>query len=151
MKRSSQIMQEKYFHSDDVIDDVIVIFHDNWRTTKDVIFKLSAHMYHWIVNMRLQAILECFVDDVIRSQNKSKLWTTIALSKFELEKRSTAQNVANWTGYPKFKIQFHIQISKFWQVSNLRLPFHFYGRSNEFSTTRVNPVPYIIPWLLPYD
>ena len=81
-------------------------------------------MYHWIVNMRLQAILACFVDDVIRSQNKSKLWTTIALSKFELEKRSTAQNVANWTGYQKFKFQFHIQISKFWQVSNLRLPFH---------------------------
>ena len=81
-------------------------------------------MYHWIVNMRLQAILECFIDDVIRSQNKSKLWTTIALSKFELEKRSTAQNVPNWTGYQKFKFQFHIQISKFWQVSNLRLPFH---------------------------
>ena len=80
-------------------------------------------MYHWIVNMRLQAILECFIDDVIRSQNKSKLWTTIALSKFELEKRSTAQNVPNWTGYQKFKFQFHIQISKFWQVSNLRLPF----------------------------
>ena len=81
-------------------------------------------MYNWIVNMRLQAILECYVDDVIRSQNKSKLWTTIAMSKFELEKRSTAQNVANWTGYQKFKFQFHIQISKFWQVSNLRLPFH---------------------------
>ena len=51
-------------------------------------------MYHCIANMRLQAILECFADDVIRSQNKSKLWTTIALSKFELEKRSKAQNVA---------------------------------------------------------
>ena len=82
-------------------------------------------MYHWIVNMRLQAILECFVDDVIRSQNKSKLWTTIALSTFEPEKRSKAHNVANWTGYQKFKFQFHIQISKFWQVRNLRLPFHF--------------------------
>ena len=52
-------------------------------------------MYHWIAIMRLQAILECFVDDVIKSQNKSKLWTTIALLKFELEKRSKAQNVAN--------------------------------------------------------
>ena len=83
-------------------------------------------MYHLIVNMRLQAILECFVDDVIRSQNKSKVWTTIALSKFELEKRSKAQNVGNWTGYQKFKFQFHIQISKFWQVRNLRLSFHLY-------------------------
>ena len=132
--------RKNYFNSDDVIDDVTewpqsrfsiflyewwnYIFHENWRTTKDIIFKLSAHMYYWIVNMRLQAILECYVDDVIRSQNKSKLWTTIALSKFELEKRSTAQNVANWTGYQKFKFQFHIQINKFWQVSNLRLPCH---------------------------
>ena len=90
-------------------------------------------MYHWIVNMRLQAILECFVDDVIRSQNKSKLWTTIALSKFELEKRSTAQNVPNWTGYQKFKFQFHIQISKFWQVSNLRLPFHLFVTCQNFT------------------
>ena len=89
-------------------------------------------MYHWIVNMRLQAILECFAHDVIRSQNKSKLWTTIALSKFELEKRSTAQNVANWTGYQKFKFQFHIQISKFWQVSNLRLPFHLFVTCQNF-------------------
>ena len=111
------------------------------RTNKDIIFKLSVHMYHWNVNMRLQAILEYFVDDVIRSQNKSKLWTTIALSKFELEKRSTAQNVANWTGYQKFKFQFHIQISKFWQVSNLRLPFHYCCHFRaRWSSTRDTPV-----------
>ena len=95
------------------INDKITFFHDNWRTTKDIIFKLSAHMYHWIVNMRLQAILECFADDVIRSQNKSKLWTTIALSKFELEKQSTPQNVANWTGYQKFKFQFTYRSANF--------------------------------------
>ena len=126
------------------------IFHDNWKTNKNIIFKLSAHMYHWIVNMRLQAIFECFVDDVIRSQNKTKLWTTIALSKFELEKRSTAQNVANWTGYQKFKFQSHIQISKFWQVRNLRLPFHFFvfffhiihsiGKWELFSMTHIHAV-----------
>ena len=142
MKNHPKLCKKKYFHSDGVFDDVTEwpqsrfsiflyewwndIFHDNYRTTKDIIFKLSTHMYHWIVNMRLQAILECFVDDVIRSQNKSKLWTTIALSKFELEKRSTAQNIANWIGYQKLKFQFHIQISKFWQVRNLRLPFHLF-------------------------
>ena len=143
MKRSSQIMQEKNIfivmmssmtsQSDlkvvslySFMNDKITFFMiTEERTNKDIIFKLSVHMYHWNVNMRLQAILEYFVDDVIRSQNKSKLWTTIALSKYELEKRSTAQNVANWTGYQKFKFQFHIQISKVWQVSNLRLPFHF--------------------------
>ena len=81
-------------------------------------------MYHWIVNTPLQTIVDCFIDDVIGSQNRSKLWTPIALSKFELEKRSKAQNVGNWTGYQKFKFQFHIQISKFWQVRNLWLPFH---------------------------
>ena len=69
------------------------IFHDNWRTNKDIIFKLSVHMYHWIVNMRWQTILDCYVDDVIGSENNSKLWTAIALSIFELEHRSKAQNV----------------------------------------------------------
>ena len=83
-------------------------------------------MYHWIVNTPLQTSVDCFIDDVIGSQNRSKLWTAIALSKFELEKRSNAQNVGNWTGYQKFKFQFHIQISKFWQVRNLRLPFHLF-------------------------
>ena len=115
MKRSSQIMQEKYFHGDEVIADVTQrsqsrfsiflyewknnIFHDNWRTNKDIIFKLNAHMYHWIVNMPLQTIVDCFIDDVIGSQNRSKLLTHIALSIFELEHRSKAQNVTNAHGY----------------------------------------------------
>ena len=46
------------------------IFHDNWRTNKNIIFKLSVHMYHWVVKMRLQTILDCFVDDVKGSENK---------------------------------------------------------------------------------
>ena len=100
------------------------IFHDNWRRNKDIIFKLSVHMYHWIVNMNLQKIVDCFVDDVMGSKNKWKLWTAIALSIFELEKRSKPQNVGKWTGYQKSKFQFDIQISKFWQVCNLPLPFH---------------------------
>ena len=91
---------------------------------KDIIFKLSEHMQHGILNTPLQTIMGCSIDDVIGSHNKSKLWTAIALSTFELEKRSKAQNVGNWTGYQKFKLQFHIQISKFLQVRNLRLPFH---------------------------
>ena len=76
------------------------------------------------LNTPLQTIMDCSIDDVIRSRNKSKLWTAIAMSKYELEKRSKAHNVGNWTGYQKFKFQIHIQISKFWQVRNLRLPFH---------------------------
>ena len=87
-------------------------------------FKLSVHMQHTILNTPLQTIMDCSIDDVIRSRNKSKLWTAIAMSKYELEKRSKAHNVGNWTGYQKFKFQIHIQISKFWQVRNLRLPFH---------------------------
>ena len=60
MKRSSQIMLKKYFHDDDVIDDVTGwpqirssiflykwnnnIFHDNKKTSKDIIIKLSVHI-----------------------------------------------------------------------------------------------------------
>ena len=46
--------------------------------------------------------MDYITDDVIRATNKSKLWTAIARSIFELEKRSKAQNVWNWTGYQKF-------------------------------------------------
>ena len=46
--------------------------------------------------------MDYITDDDIRTTNKSKLWTAIALSIFELEKRSKAQNVWNWTGYQKF-------------------------------------------------
>ena len=46
--------------------------------------------------------MDYFTDDVIRATNKSKLSTAIPLSIFQLEKRSTAQNVWNWTGYQKF-------------------------------------------------
>ena len=62
MKRSSQIMPKKYFHDDDVIDGVTGwpqsrpsiflykwnnnIFHDNLKTSKDIIIKLPAHRYH---------------------------------------------------------------------------------------------------------
>ena len=67
--------------------------------------------------------MDCEIDDVIRSQKKSKLWTAIALSIFEIEKQSKAQNVGNWTGYPWLKFQVYIQINKFWQVRNLWLPF----------------------------
>ena len=47
------------------------IFHDNQRKNKDIIVKLSVHMYHCIVNMPLQAIMDCFIDEVIGSPNKS--------------------------------------------------------------------------------
>ena len=111
MKISSQIMQEKYFYNYDVIDDVTEqsqrrfsiflyewknnIFHDNLRTNKDIIFKLSVHMYHWIVNMPSQTIVDCLIDDVKGPPNKLKLWTAISLSIFELEHRSKVQNVTN--------------------------------------------------------
>ena len=65
------------------------------RTNKAIIFKLSVHMYHWIMNMPLQTIVDCFIDDVIGSQNKWKPWTAISLSIFESEHRSKAQNVTN--------------------------------------------------------
>ena len=57
------------------------IFHDNWRKTKDIIFQLSAHMNHWIVNMRLQAILGCFSDDNYKSS--AKIWAREAINKLD--------------------------------------------------------------------
>ena len=43
MKRSSQIMQKKYFHDDDVIDDVTV-----WSQSRPSIFiyKLNNNIFH---------------------------------------------------------------------------------------------------------
>ena len=126
-KDHSKLYKKKYFHSDDVIDDIIKwpqsrfsiflyewkndIFRDNWRTNKDIIFKLSVLMYHWIGNTPLQTIVDCFIDDVIRFQNRSKIWTAIALSVFELEHRSKAQNVTNAHSYlcSIFKFQFHFR------------------------------------------
>ena len=37
--------------------------------------------------------MDWFIDDVIRPQNKSKFWKAIALSIFDIEKWSKAQNV----------------------------------------------------------
>ena len=57
--------QKKYFHDDDIIDDVTGwpqslpsvflfiwnnnIFHDNCKTSKDSIIKIPVHMYHEIM------------------------------------------------------------------------------------------------------
>ena len=82
-KDHPKLCKKKYFQGDDIIDDVTEwpqshfsislyewkknnIFRDNWRMNKDIIFKLSVHMYHWIVNTPLQMIVDCFVDDKLR-------------------------------------------------------------------------------------
>ena len=127
MERSSQIMQTKYFHGDDVIDDVtgrpqhrpsifpyeckINFFRDNWTKNRDIIIILSVYMYHGIVNMLIQIIMDYITDDVIRAPNKSKLWTAIALSIFELKHRPKAQNVTNGHGYlcSIFKCRCHFR------------------------------------------
>ena len=77
-------------------------------------------MYHWVVNMPLQTIVDCFVDDVIGSQNRSKLWTPIALSIFELEHRPKAQNVTNAHGYhcSIFKFRYHFRLKNSTQPQN---------------------------------
>ena len=59
--------------------------------------------------------MDYITDDVIRTPNKSKLWTAIAPSIFQLEHRSKAQNVTNANGYPysifKFRCHFRYKIS----------------------------------------
>ena len=65
LQRSSQIVPPKKFHDDDVIDDVTGwpqswpsiflykwnnnIFHDDQKTSKDIIIKLPVHRYHEIM------------------------------------------------------------------------------------------------------
>ena len=67
---------------------------------KDIIFKPGEYLHNRIVNAHLQIIIiYCFIGDVIGSKNKSKFWTVIDLSIFELEKRSKAQNVTNTNVY----------------------------------------------------
>ena len=135
-KDRPKLCKKKYFHCDDVIDDVTErpqsrfsiflyewennIFRDNWRTFKDINFKLNVLMYHWIVNMHLQKIVDCFIDDVIGSQNRWKFWTPIALSIFELEHRPKAQNVTNAHGYLCiiFKFRYHFRLKNSSQPQN---------------------------------
>ena len=80
------------------------LINEKWHffVITDITITPSVCMYHWILNMRIYLVMDYITDDVIRATNKSKLWTAIALSIFELEKRSKAQNVWNWTGYQKF-------------------------------------------------
>ena len=65
------------------------ILRDNWKTKKDIIFKLGVHMYHEIVivNMLMWIYTDDITDDVIRFQDTSKLWTSISPLIFETERR----------------------------------------------------------------
>ena len=117
IERSSQFMQEKYFHGDDVIDDVTgrprnrpSIFPYKWKITffrnnRDIIITPSVCMYHWILNMRIWLVMDYITDDVIRATNKSKLWTAIALSIFELEKQSKCMKL-DWISEIRFSFTY---------------------------------------------
>ena len=86
MKRSSQIMPKKYFHDNDVIDDVTgwpqsrssiflykwnnSIFHDNYKPSKYIIIKLPVHRYHEIMTTIISIYIHDVIDDITRSQNR---------------------------------------------------------------------------------
>ena len=46
------------------------IFRDSWKTNKDNIIKLGAHMYNGIANMALHIVKYYTIGDVITSKNK---------------------------------------------------------------------------------
>ena len=114
MKRSSQIKQKKYFRGDDVIDDVtewpqsrLSIFLCEWKIAFFVITEewtkiLSSNLVYiciielWIHHSNYRGLL-CWWRR--RSENKSKLWTAIALSIFKIALWSKAQNVTYAHGY----------------------------------------------------
>ena len=74
-------MQKKYFHNDDVIDGVtgwpqirpsILLykwnnfFHDNLKTSKDIIIKLPVHRYHELMTTIISIYIHDVIDDVTR-------------------------------------------------------------------------------------
>ena len=138
VKDRPKLYKKKYFHGDDVIDDVTgrpqtrpSIFPykwkmnfccNNWTNIRDSIIILSVCMSHWVVNMRIWLIMDKITDDVIRPPNKSKLWTAIALSIFELERRPNAQNVTNAHGYLRIQLLVSFPVKKFVASSKWR-PF----------------------------
>ena len=107
--------KKKYFHDDDVIDDVTGwpqsrpsiflykwnnnIFHDNLTTSKHIIIKLPVHMNHQIMTTIIWIHIHDIIHDVTKSQNRSNFEIDISPSIFELQRRSKAQNVGNAHGY----------------------------------------------------
>ena len=81
-KDRSKLCQKKYFHDDDVIDGVTGwpqsrssiflykwnnnIFHDNLKTSKDIIIKLPAHRYHELMTTIISIYIHDVIDDVTR-------------------------------------------------------------------------------------
>ena len=68
---------------------------DNSRKIKPINTKLGTFMYPCCG----KAVILFGIDDVIRSNNKSKFWTTVTPSIFKLECQSKAQNIRNARGY----------------------------------------------------
>ena len=56
-------------------------------------------MYHEIITTIISINIHDLIDDVTRSQNKSKFEIDIYPPIFELQRRSKAQNVGNAHGY----------------------------------------------------
>ena len=75
------------------------IFHDNSKTSKDIIIKLPVHMYHDIMTTIICIYIHDIIDDVTGTQNISNFEIDIYPSIFELQRRSKAQNVRNAHGY----------------------------------------------------
>ena len=114
-KDGPKLCKKKYFHGDDVIDDVtgrprnrpsifpykwkMNFFHNNWTNNREITITHTVYMYYRIVNMCIYIVMYYVTDDVIRAPNKSKFSTAIALSIFLLEHRSKAQNVTNAYGF----------------------------------------------------
>ena len=97
-------------------------------------------MYHGCKTMSKEIGDDDAIDIIIKSKIRSTFWTSVTLLIFKanLERRTNAQNVGNWTGYLDVilisKSSQSLQLSslcyelsscwKFWQVRNLRLLFH---------------------------
>ena len=97
-------------------------------------------MYHGCKTMSKEIGDDHVIHIIIKSKSRSTFSTSVTLLIFKanLERRTNAQNVGNWTGYLDVilisKSSQSLQLSslcyelsscwKFWQVRNLRLLFH---------------------------
>ena len=72
-------------------------------------------MYHEITTTIIQINIHELIDDVTRSQNRSNFEIDISPSIFELQRRSTAQNVGNAHGYLSgiFNFRYNCRYKKF--------------------------------------
>ena len=89
------------------------IFRDNLITIRYMITKLYMKMYCGYVTTPVDDRDDDLIHDVTIFKNMSTFWTAVTSLIFDLELRSKAQNVENWTGYSNVKVSSVFNLLQF--------------------------------------